>query len=161
MSDDDGKDSGSLDRAAIEKWSRSGRRATVEIMGGSMRPLLPEGSMVVVEPVSGIVGSGDIVAFFQGDVLTVHRVVRVVERDGERRYRTKGDGAFNLDPVPLGERDLAGRVVGLVEGDRIKSLESGLHRTGGRLVALCSYCVGSTFGAIKRLFKLFLPDAGS
>jgi signal peptidase I len=147
------------DRAAIDTWSRSGKRATIEVRGGSMGPLLRHGSVVVVEPVRGSVRSGDMVVFFQGDTLTVHRIVRVLQRDGECRFRTKGDGAFNLDPVVLGERDLAGRVVGLVAGDRVKDLETGLHRGGGRIVAALSYCVGKTVGVIKYFFKLFHPGA--
>ena len=70
------------------------------VLSGSMEPALKVGGMVVCRkiPVEEV-KVGDIIGFNSpgGDKVT-HRVIDVVEQDGKRWFRTKGDA--NEDPDP-------------------------------------------------------------
>jgi signal peptidase len=65
------------------------------VLSGSMQPTIEAGDVVVVaETPPEKIEAGDVLAFdrIEGDdKRTTHRVVEVVERDGERYFRTKGD----------------------------------------------------------------------
>ncbi len=68
------------------------------VLTGSMRPAIDPGDVVFVSAVPvASVGVGDVVTFDRGgDVPTTHRVIEVVEADGEVAFRTQGDA--NEDP---------------------------------------------------------------
>ena len=65
------------------------------VLSGSMQPTIAAGDVVVVANTPPErVESGDVMAFdrIEGDdKRTTHRVVEVVERDGDRFFRTQGD----------------------------------------------------------------------
>ncbi|MFW5948181.1 MAG: signal peptidase I [Halolamina sp.] len=65
------------------------------VLSGSMQPTIEAGDVVVVaETPPDRIESGDVMAFDRtegDDKRTTHRVIEVVERDGERYFRTKGD----------------------------------------------------------------------
>ncbi|WP_435114987.1 signal peptidase I [Halolamina sp. C58] len=82
------------------------------VLTGSMRPAIDPGAVVFVSatPAAGI-GVGDVITFDRGgDVPTTHRVIEVVERDGELLFRTQGDA--NEDPDA--ELVAAEQVIGVV-----------------------------------------------
>lgn len=82
------------------------------VLTGSMRPAIDPGDVVFVSSVpAASIGVGDVITFDRGgDVPTTHRVIEVVERDGELLFRTQGDA--NEDPdVELIPSD---RVIGVV-----------------------------------------------
>ena len=68
------------------------------VLTGSMRPAIDPGDVVYVSSVpAASIAVGDVITFDRGgDVPTTHRVIEVVERDGERLFRTQGDA--NEDP---------------------------------------------------------------
>mgnify|MGYP006279117599 CR=1 FL=1 len=68
------------------------------VLTGSMRPAIDPGDVVYVSAVpAASVGVGDVITFDRGgDVPTTHRVIEVVERNGETLFRTQGDA--NEDP---------------------------------------------------------------
>lgn len=84
------------------------------VLSGSMSPTIHTGDVVFVSETSpGAVEEGDVLAFDRvpgDDRRTVHRVIEIVEQNGERYFRTKGDANENPDPqlVP------AGAVIGTV-----------------------------------------------
>lgn len=65
------------------------------VLSGSMQPTIEAGDVVIVaDTPPERIESGDVMAFdrIEGDdKRTTHRVVEVVERDGDRYFRTKGD----------------------------------------------------------------------
>ncbi|QKY19807.1 signal peptidase I [Halolamina sp. CBA1230] len=68
------------------------------VLTGSMRPAIDPGAVVFVSatPAAGI-SVGDVITYDRGgDVPTTHRVIEVVERDGDVQFRTQGDA--NEDP---------------------------------------------------------------
>ena len=63
-----------------------------------MLPFLWDGDTVLIKPQGGDVIRGDIVVYFMGDVLLIHRVVGITRALDGRRLHTKGDFAVSLDP---------------------------------------------------------------
>jgi signal peptidase I len=65
------------------------------VLSGSMEPNVPKGAMVVAEQVPiGKLRVGDIMLFnapLAGHPPVVHRIHQIIEVDGERAFRTKGD----------------------------------------------------------------------
>lgn len=89
--------------------------ATYTILSGSMRPVLPEGTMVVVRPTDADrIGVGDIVTYQlrSGEpAVATHRVVTVgMSGTGEPVLRTQGDANDAPDPGWVRPVQVRGRV---------------------------------------------------
>ncbi|MEZ3117344.1 signal peptidase I [Halobaculum sp. MBLA0147] len=72
------------------------------VLSDSMAPTIDAGDVVIVaDRQPSQIGEGDVITFRSGEAdgrLVTHRVIEVVERDGTRAFRTKGDA--NEDPDP-------------------------------------------------------------
>ncbi|KPN31769.1 signal peptidase I [Halolamina pelagica] len=82
------------------------------VLTGSMRPAIDPGAVVFVSAVpTASIGVGDVVTFDRGgDVPTTHRVIEIVERDGDLLFRTQGDANEDPDVGLVG----ADQVIGVV-----------------------------------------------
>jgi signal peptidase len=79
------------------------------VMGGSMEPTIPVGSIVVVKKVNPEdVKVGDVIAFETGESRTMHRVIDKVVEDGSFYLRTKGDANEDPDPWIVKPEDVQG-----------------------------------------------------
>ena len=136
--------------AAFAAWAEAGKREVISVAGPSMKPFLNDGTRVLVQFGARNIGFGDVVVFHQGETMTIHRIVRVMEITGDELYQTKGDSSFNLDPLPLRERDIVGKVVGIVKGERIIDIDSGCLKGFGNVLAVCSFLVGFAVRICKR-----------
>jgi len=122
--------------------------------GGSMSPFMPDGASVTVVPFPlHRVKRGDIVmASYGGSWYVIHRVVRRL-RDGT--ILTKGDSLDGLDP-PIDESALLGRVVGYAARGRHVSVNRGIMKGAGPLLAVCS--LGAlAVGAVPAAVLVRLP----
>lgn len=65
----------------------------MSVLSGSMRPLLQPGDMIVVKDVDyENVNTGDVITFKVNETtLVTHRVVDILEENGTKTFRTKGD----------------------------------------------------------------------
>jgi signal peptidase len=93
-----------------------GAEQSYVVLSGSMEPAIPTGSAVIVERASpDAIERGDVITFEGGssELTTTHRVVEVRTVDGERRFRTKGDNNEDVDPRPVPEEAVVGRVMEL------------------------------------------------
>ena len=99
--------------------------------GHSMRPLIPDGSLVELRQMMGPPRVGEVVAAAVGTALVIHRVT---ELRGERVV-LRGDGALKAD-APLHQSALIGRAVRatLPNGFQVR-LDNHLSRLLGRLIA--------------------------
>ncbi|AFL65973.1 signal peptidase I [Desulfurococcus amylolyticus] len=62
------------------------------VKGYSMLPTLREGDIVIVQRTTPeAIRPGDVIIYSTGGKLIIHRVIKVVIRDGEYYYVTKGD----------------------------------------------------------------------
>jgi len=83
------------------------------VLSDSMSPAIGAGSMVYVNDVpSGQIGTGDVITYRSDSVgeRVTHRVVEVVERDGEKQFRTQGDANEEPDPNLVAPSQVVGRV---------------------------------------------------
>jgi len=86
------------------------------VLSDSMSPAIEAGAVVFVGEVpADDIGEGDVITIERagatGDSSRVtHRVVEVVERDGERRFRTKGDANEDPDPGLVAPSEVVGVV---------------------------------------------------
>ena len=73
---------------------RDGRPVTVAAAGISMWPAIKPDDRVVIEPLEGVVPArGDVVALIRLGGFVVHRIKRIIPRDGHIFYETQGDSA--------------------------------------------------------------------
>ena len=84
------------------------------VLSGSMRPTVPEGSVVIVREVDAAdLQIGDVITFQlrSGDpTLVTHRIVGIsVGRDGPT-FRTRGDANDAVDPTPVVVEQVKGKV---------------------------------------------------
>lgn len=87
---------------AVGIGPRTGRYATLTVLSGSMRPNIPEGSMVLVTPQSpSEIRVGQILTYAvpEGDRQVVsHRVIEIVRAGDRPVIRTQGDANNAPDP---------------------------------------------------------------
>jgi signal peptidase len=88
------------------------------VLSDSMSPAIDAGDVVFVadEPTAEI-SEGDVITFASADIaagtgssLVTHRVVDVVERDGQTAFRTKGDANEEADQELVSPRNVVGVV---------------------------------------------------
>lgn len=93
------------------------RLTPMVVLSGSMAPLFNPGDIVLLERVNGSeVAVGDVVAFRppnagEENTFVTHRIVGVVEENGTRYFKTKGDNNEDLDPFLVPEGNVYGRAV--------------------------------------------------
>ena len=81
------------------------------VMGGSMAPAIPLGSLILIEPTSpSTVAVGDVITFSLPDRLITHRVIAVSRDEAGLQIMTKGDANDAPDPIAM----RAGSAVGAV-----------------------------------------------
>lgn len=79
---------------------------------GSMKPSINIGDAVVVCSCDAKdLNVGDIIAFSSENGTVVHRIERILEKNEERFFVTKGDDNNSEDSVPVGKEQIIGRVV--------------------------------------------------
>jgi signal peptidase I len=89
-----------------------GRTIRIRADGYSMYPGIKPGSVIYIEPVADntIPATGEITAVKKDSGFIVHRLVRIIEKDGRSYVVTRGDSSLEEDdPEPLSH--LAGKVV--------------------------------------------------
>lgn len=75
-----------------------------QVETGSMEPTLPVGSIILTKSVAekDKLLEGDIVTFRWDEHIVTHRIIEVMDVNGEVRYKTKGDNPNNsIDPELL------------------------------------------------------------
>ncbi len=84
------------------------------VSSGSMVPTLKVGDVVAIEPTPfEDVKVGDIIVFREPgfpEKVIVHRVIEIVDADGERAFITKGDHNLYRDPWIVKKADYIGKV---------------------------------------------------
>lgn len=90
-----------------------GADASYMVRSDSMSPAIDAGSVVFVTSVPAeTLSVGDVITFRSAEAnkRITHRIVEVVERGGERRFRTKGDANEEADDELVSPDRVVGRV---------------------------------------------------
>ncbi len=88
-----------------------GKTLRIRADGYSMFPSIKAGSFIYVEPVTNP-HPGEIIAWKRETGFVVHRLVRIINKDGQLHYITRGDSCANEDK-PVLKDDIAGRVISI------------------------------------------------
>ncbi|MBQ9784660.1 MAG: signal peptidase I [Clostridia bacterium] len=88
------------------------------VLTDSMYPDIKSGDMIFCRTVEADdVKKGDVISFFDpagdGNAVVTHKVIEIIERDGERYFRTKGINNNTADDMLVSEDDLVGRYTGV------------------------------------------------
>lgn len=83
------------------------------VQSGSMEPAYPTGSLVyLIKADADELEVGDVVTFkLSANVRGTHRIIEVVEQEGQRFFRTKGDANEHADNGLLAPEDIVGQVL--------------------------------------------------
>lgn len=80
------------------------------IMSGSMEPTIHVKDAIVTKEIDAA-QEGDIIAFENGNIVTVHRVIQVYTEGNNRLYQTKGDFNNTKDKGLVQQSQVKGKVV--------------------------------------------------
>ena len=98
------KEAMSIAITLMKEVIRCGQKVRLQGKGSSMEPMIPSGYFVRLAPAAGL-KEGDIVALWMsGELIVIHRVIRVGNRDGALYIITKGDNSPYTDPPVLFDR---------------------------------------------------------
>lgn len=86
------------------------------VLSGSMEPEFYSGDLILVHEVAKDFKEGDIIAFRQGNSVITHRIQKVDNRDGEKRYITKGDNNNTEDKFTVSDDKIEGIYILKVSG---------------------------------------------
>jgi signal peptidase I len=89
-----------------------GKTIRMKAHGYSMYPCIKPGSMLLVEPIKlkGLPVPGEIIAIRREKGIVVHRLTKIINKNGATSYIARGDSnAYADHPVNIGE--IAGRIV--------------------------------------------------
>lgn len=83
------------------------------VLTGSMEPNIMSGDLIVVKQIEGNdVKVGDVIAFFDpdgnGTSILTHRVIEIIDEDGQLSFRTQGDANNAADNSPVSADKLVG-----------------------------------------------------
>lgn len=83
------------------------------VLSGSMEPAYHTGSVIYVKPTDGAaLEEGQVITFYlTGKTVATHRIIEVVEEDGNVRYRTKGDANEVADGSLVDPKNIIGTPV--------------------------------------------------
>ena len=81
------------------------------ILTGSMEPTIPTGSLVITKSVdTKDIKVNDIITFGEGNSVTTHRV-ESINKGNNLEFITKGDANEVIDPRPIEENEIFGKVI--------------------------------------------------
>ncbi len=80
------------------------------IVSGSMEPTIMTGDAILVKEVpQDEVQISDIISFSQGETIVTHRVIGIVEENGIKKYKTKGDNNNTEDKEKITYEQIEGK----------------------------------------------------
>jgi signal peptidase I len=146
----------------LNQWIKTGKWNRICISGCSMKPILNDGSQVLVEHGRHSVKTGDIIIYLRDERLISHRVLRVIKDGDSVFYLTKGDSAVRFDRPVVGEEEITGIVRGIVKESKTIHLTGWRWRIFGKVMAASSLIVGISadiahplLGCIKAIRKKY------
>lgn len=120
------------------------------VLSGSMEPEYPTGGLIYIKETDPMtLENGDVITFrMSGDTIATHRIVEILEENGTRAFRTKGDANDVVDNGLVEPGRILGKVLLCIP--QMGFLAAYIQSTSGRYAAMA-------VGALL-LLLLVLPD---
>lgn len=136
--------------------------SVLRVLTGSMKPEIPEDSMLLVQKTDAAsLQVGDVISFFSPDpslngALNTHRIVDIAEADGSLQFTTKGDANLIEDQYPVDESRVVGKVIFVSTrlGKLLRLISNPLVFGLAVLVPLVLILVGNLVSALKSAARL-------
>ena len=136
--------------------------SVLRVLTGSMKPEIPEDSMLLVQKTDAAsLQVGDVISFFSPDpslngALNTHRIVGIAEVDGSLQFTTKGDANLIEDQYPVDESRVVGKVlfVSTRLGKLLRLISNPLVFGLAVLLPLVLILVGNLVSALKSAARL-------
>ena len=136
--------------------------SVLRVLTGSMKPEIPEDSMLLVQKADAAsLQVGDVISFFSPDpslngALNTHRIVGIAEVDGSLQFTTKGDANLIEDQYPVDESRVVGKVlfVSTQLGKLLRLISNPLVFGLAVLLPLVLILVGNLVSALKSAARL-------
>jgi signal peptidase len=127
---------------------------TLIVISGSMEPVLPVGSVAILEHVSADqLAPGDVIAFRRPDrpdVVVTHRIVALDESSAGRGFITKGDANGIEDPWLVPAQGTGLRAVGAIP--LLGYLLTALASAPGRIALIVLPLAGLALSVVRRIW---------
>lgn len=85
----------------------------IAVASGSMSPTIKKGDVVIIEKLDGKFDNlkiGDTIAFRYEKIVVVHRLIKILNENGNYYFYTKGDANIKEDNFPISEEMMIGTV---------------------------------------------------
>lgn len=136
--------------------------SVLRVLTGSMKPEIPEDSMLLIQKADAAsLQVGDVISFFSPDpslngALNTHRIVGIAEVDGSLQFTTKGDANLIEDQYPVDESRVVGKVlfVSTQLGKLLRLISNPLVFGLAVLLPLVLILVGNLVSALKSAARL-------
>lgn len=141
--------------SVIGLWRRSGRSLFMRVGTASMLPLIRPGDRVGIRMIGWErVHPGDIVAFFRGNTVVVHRLIKTERTRKGRCFWQKGDALVGWGY--FGETDFLGKVECVQRDTILLNMSQHPWRALNRLIGLLGWVWVTLYNRMRGLKKSFL-----
>lgn len=122
----------------LEKFANTGSGWLI-IISGSMSPFIQIKDQILVKKISPTqIHLGDIITFWQGNILVTHRVIRKINKNGNTYFIEKGDVNTNYSRVDA--QSIIGKVRKIKKGEKEIDIDTLLWKTFNRTIGIGLLC---------------------
>jgi hypothetical protein len=139
-------------QAVLDIWSQKRVRTHYPISGNCMSPMIKDGDTLTIEHGMQDIHIGDVVAYGLPRRPAIHRVIKIVNKDGEKLFLLKPDRSHTPNPLISGE-EILGRVIEIHGFNGRLSLTSFWGRWMNYFLAIRSYVAWKRSSADCMLWK--------
>jgi signal peptidase I len=118
----------------LEKFASTGSGWLI-IISGSMAPLIQiKDQILIKKTIPSYIRIGDIITFWQGNILVTHRVIRKFTKGGNIAFIEKGDANTNYSQIDA--QSIIGKVKKIKKGEREIDVDTLNWKTLNRITGL-------------------------
>jgi len=142
----------------LKNYEESGT-GWLKILSGSMSPFIQTGDQILIKKIEpSRIYLGDIITFWQGNVLVTHRVIKKFIRNSEFYFVEKGDDHANYSLIHA--RSIIGKVTKINKNGHEVSIDTLMWTVMNRIVgmALCSAYILRLMGRKMPYVPLWFKD---
>lgn len=123
----------------------------ISLSGNSMFPYLRKGDIALVKAVTpDEIEIGDVIVFQTPGKFIAHRLIRIINKNGEILVQSKGDSLYKPDP-PVPIESLIGKIISIDRAKRTIDYIGTKQKKINRLLASISLYTPVLYKALRRI----------